>query len=671
MSVIERAKQWYKSSAVAIGRLNVKYSSTNPDAHHRLGKALVQAGQWEAAIAACHQAIELDSKNPWFYKTLAEAHMGQGQWKAAILASQTGIALNPNLPWLHHGLSKALMSQEKWAAAIVAVRRAIDLKATVSWFHFTLGEACFQSGQWEAAIDPLRRAIELAPRFPWSYYYLGQVLVAQEKIEAAIAVYQQVLKRHPNLEYLQSCLDYALHLKDQDQRIQAYCQMYSQTCSQTQVNERDRPLQILMITPYPTYPPKHGAITRMFYEMQALGRQHHLVVVSFVFSQGDYRLEAEVSRYCDLSITVMLGDAPPRQPHQPKLIHRYSSQRMRKILNVLKTANFDVLLCDFIYMAQYRDIFENIYCVLGEHNIESQLLKRCAEINSNVEINRLATQTESVKAFFESDSEAGLLAAFETEYWQKFNLRMVVSEYDRQTLEDRCKIGQTIVVNNGIDINEVTLLNNPHSKTILFIGTLNYYPNIDGACYFVEQILPIVWQQDPTISFWMAGADPPQMILDLAQDSRIRVIANPESMSDVAQDCQMTIVPLRVGGGTRIKILHSMAMGLPVVTTRLGCEGLAIVEGVHLLVRDHPKAFAEAILQLLSDGELQEKLRVKGRKLVEQQYDWQEIFQQAEQQIVAGFQQWQRARSSLPFGDERSTEKQPKAVPNPHPKAGE
>ncbi|KAM3094102.1 tetratricopeptide repeat protein [Phormidesmis sp. 146-35] len=648
MSVIQRLKQWYKSSAVAIGRLSVKSSSTNPGAHHRLSKALVQAEQWSAAIAACQRAIELNSKNPWFYKTLAEAYMGEGQWKEAVSASQIGIALDPNLPWLHHGLSKALIGQEKWEAAIASVQQAIDLNDAVSWFHFTLGEACFKSGQWAAAIVPLRRAIELAPGFPWSYYYLGQVLVAQEDVEGAIEVYQQVLKRHPNMEYLRSCLDYALHLKDQDQRIQAYVQEYSQKHSQkhsrTQVNKSES-LRILMVTPYPTYPPKHGAITRMFYEMQALSRQHHLVVVSFVFSQGDYRLEAEVSHFCNLSITVMLGDAPPRQPQQPKLIHRYSSQRMRKILNTLQTANFDIVLCDFIYMAQYRDIFQNTYCVLGEHNIESQLLKRCAEVNGNVEVNKLATQTESVKAFLESESESALLADFETQYWRKFNLRIVVSESDRQTLESRCNIGSTIVVNNGIDTTEVTLLENPDNKNILFIGTLNYYPNIDGACYFVEKILPIVWQQDPTICFWMAGADPPQAILDLAQDSRIRVIANPETMSDVAQNCQMTIVPLRIGGGTRIKILHSMAMGLPVVTTSLGCEGLAIMEGVHLLIRDQPESFAEAILQLLSDDELQEKLRVNGRQLVEQQYDWRQIFERAERQIVAGFWKWREERS--------------------------
>ncbi|NJK53069.1 MAG: hypothetical protein HC936_10090 [Leptolyngbyaceae cyanobacterium SU_3_3] len=156
---------------------------------------------------------------------------------------------------------------------------------------------------------------------------------------------------------------------------------------------------------------------------------------------------------------------------------------MRKILNKLKNANFDVVLCDFIYMAQYQEIFKDTYFVLGEHNIESQLLERCAEIKDNTELNKLATQTEAVKAFVESDFEAKLLADFEDEYWQKFNLRMVVSENDRQILNDRCKVGQTIIVNNGIDTQETIMVENTESKTILFIGTMNYFPNIDGALY--------------------------------------------------------------------------------------------------------------------------------------------------------------------------------------------
>lgn len=633
-------KQACHTAHIAIRRIQTQLQPKQAWSHHELSRAFLAQQQWQPAVTACHAAIQLDPTCAWFYKTLAEAYSGQGLWEKAIAACHTGIRLNPapsELAWLHYTLAKAYMGQEQWQSAIEACQQALQLDSQF-WFYFSLGEALVKNGQWAAAVSPLRRALQLNSDFPWTYYYLGEALVAQEEIAAAIEVYQQVIRKYPEIEYLKSCLEYTQYLQNQEQRIQTYCQRTQQKHSR-----QSNRLRILMLTPYPTYPPKLGAITRMFHEMQTLGERHELVVVSFIFMKEDYRLEADLVRYCELGLTVMIGDAPPRQPDQPKLIHRYSSERMRKLLRLLQPANFDVFLCDFIYMAQYRDMFPDAYAVLSEHNIESQLLQRCAAVNQDsTQLEQLAQQTAAVKAFVEPDTEAKLLAGFEDQYWQRFNLRMVVSQQDQQEMERRCSIGQVVVVNNGIDTKNVELVNSSCNQKILFIGTMSYYPNIDGASYFVEHILPIVWQHNENVTFCIAGAEPPPAILDLTQDPRIMVVANPENMSDVAKTCQITVVPLRIGGGTRIKILHSMAMGLPVVSTGLGCEGLAVTDGVHLLIRDQPETFAAAILQLLADAELQQALRRNGRALVEQIYDWQRVFEAAERQIVAGYQQWKQ-----------------------------
>lgn len=643
-NLLQSLKQIYLSAIVFVNRWRVQQQPADPGSYHNLAKAYVEQSQWQAAIDACQVAIEIDP-SPWFYKTLSEAYMGQGLWQLAITASQTAIQLDPEVSWLHHTLAKAYIGEENWQAAITACQRAIELDSQVSWFYYHLGEAQVKNGQWDEAIPTLRRAIELDPDFAWAYYYLGEALLAKADTEAAIEVYQKVTQQHPDIAYLRHCLEYAQHLQIQEQRIQAYCQKVrdqkARDPAAQAAGQKGERLRILMLTPYPTYPPKQGAIARMFHEMQVLGARHELVVVSFIFLKDDWRLETELANYCELGIMVMIGDALPRQPQQPKLIHRYSSERMRKLLRLLQPAQFDLVLCDFIYMAQYIDLFPDAYPVLAEHNIESCLLKRCAAVNQNdTQLKQLAQQSAAVKAFVASDDEADLLAAFEDQYWQKFNLRLVVSEQDQQEMNDRCQYGKTIVAKNGIDTKKVTLLDQTSSQTILFIGTMSYYPNIDGACYFVEYILPIIWKHNSEITFCIAGAEPPQTILDLAQDPRITVIANPEDMSDVARNCCMTVVPLRIGSGTRIKILHSLAMGLPVVSTRLGCEGLAVEDGVHLLVRDEPAAFAEAVLQLLTTVELQQRLRHNGRTLVEQEYDWQRIFQEAEQEIVANYNAW-------------------------------
>ena len=168
------------------------------------------------------------------------------------------------------------------------------------------------------------------------------------------------------------------------------------------------------------------------------------------------------------------------------------------------------------------------------------------------------------------------------------------------------------------------------------MGTMSYYPNIDAVLYFVEQILPLIQQQDDSISFCIAGREPPTIIKKLAiSHTNVEIIADPEDMSLVAQECIIKVVPLRLGSGTRIKILHAMAMGLPVVSTSVGYEGLEMIDGVHLLIRDRPQDFAAAVMQIYHDQELWMKLRENGRQLVEKQYDWHNIFTKYESEILA------------------------------------
>ena len=639
IGVYEPTRQFYQTwviaSLIAILELMVRLRPQQAGNHYHLATALLKQGQWEAAQVAIKQAIALNPSLAAHHQALAAAYRGQGLWAEAIQASQRSIELQPNCAWYYHDLGKAYTEQEAWLEAIPAFQQAIELAPNIFWFHFNLGEAFLKSGRWAEAAKTLEQAIEQEPSFVWSYYYLGEALLAQEKIDDAIALYEQALRIRPSNDQLRCTLAYALQLQDQWQKISDYRQRLAAAPA-------DGRLKILMLTPYPPFPPKLGALSRMFHEVKCLGERHHLVVASFIFSKEDYQLEFQLEQHCDLAITMHLGDAKTRQPEQPKLIHRYSSQRMEKVLKELGAIDFDIVSFNFIYMAQYRHFFPRAYHVLEEHNIESDLLKRCAELNrGNTTINKLAQQVDAVRAFMEADREAQLLAAYEDAEWPHFPLRHVVSENDREILDSRCSVGETLIVNNGIDLHSVTLLPDNPNRQVLFIGTLSYYPNIDGACYFADTILPLIWQKDPTVKFWIAGASPPTQVKDLAKDARIKVIADPDDMSEVAKACSITVVPLRVGSGTRIKIIHSMAMGLPVVSTSLGCEGLKVEDGKHLLVRDRPEAFAEAVLQLLQDIALRQSLRHTGRQLVEQEYDWQSIYAQAEQGMVKRFQQWQ------------------------------
>jgi glycosyltransferase involved in cell wall biosynthesis/Tfp pilus assembly protein PilF len=631
---IKLRKAYYKA-ALALTRISVKLLPQNFQTNLGLMQALIGREAWSDAIALGQDLLSRHADQPTLYKTLAEAYMGQGEWTEALTAAKTALSLDASNPWIDHTLAKVHIGLEQWPEAIAAERRAIARETEVIWFHYHLGEALVKQGEWAAAIVPLERAIDLDPNFPWSYYYLGEALLGLEQLDRAIEIYDYAAAKHPNIDYLQYCRQYAHHLKTQETRIQQYVDAAQREDSQGS----DRQLRVLMLTPYPTFPPKLGAITRMFYEMKNLGERTNLAVFSLIFSKEDYRLEQDLAQYCQLPITVMIGDSPPRQPQQPKLIHRYNSRRLRQLLQQISAANFDIVVADFIYMAQYRDIFPQAFHVLAEHNIESELLRRCSEVTDQQKLGQIANQREAVKAFMESAAEADLLAAYEDANWPHFPLRWTVSDLDRQDLDRRCQEGQTWVINNGVDTRQIGCFSDQPNNRILFIGTLSYYPNIDGSLYFAQNILPHIWAQDPTVEFWIAGAEPPDMVLDLAKDPRIKVLANPDDMTAVARECSITIVPLRIGSGTRIKILQSLAMGLPVVSTALGCEGLKVEDGVHLMVRDQPEAFAQASLDLLRNVQSRQTLRQNGRQLVEQVYDWNEIFQSAIDRMLLAYEQ--------------------------------
>ncbi len=592
----------------------------NPHASLKLAQAFFKSGQPHRAIEIGQSLQALEDKELQIERQhlLAHAYQSLGQWQEAIEAHQTAIAVDLRKARLYHALGQCYGQQEEWQKAIDAYDVAIALEPGNPHIHYSLGIAYVKTGQWQAAIQTLQLAQRSLPGEAWISYFLGEAWLAIGDTESAIRLYRKTLRRSPWFLYLHICLIYAKHIQQQDQRIDAFC-----TLAKTQPSTKRR---MLMIMPYPPYPPTTGGLVRMFNEIKAMGQAYDVTVVSFIFQKRGFWIEQPLSHYCQFSATVLMGDCPPQISNQPRLIHRYSSARMGQLLQKLSQIPFDFVLTDFIQMAQYHDRFPNAFHILGEHNIESELLRRSIQSQNQTELQRLSSQNAAFQGFLGGLQEADLLAQYERSLWPKFPLRMVVSTLDREILEQNCGIGKTIVVSNGVDTQSISPLPDNANKIVLFIGTLSYYPNIDGVQYFVQDILPLIWEQDPKVQFWIAGAEPPQMLLDLALEARIKVIANPADMTQVARQCCITVVPLRIGSGTRIKILHGMALGLPIVTTSLGCEGIGVTDGKELWVRDRPEAFAAATVALLKDRDRRQAFRQKGRELVEKNYDWAAIF---------------------------------------------
>lgn len=370
----------------------------------------------------------------------------------------------------------------------------------------------------------------------------------------------------------------------------------------------------------------------MWEQIQYLGKRHDLTVVCFVSSQEEHNTHNTLADHCDPvmimeSRRTILSDRKDRRS-LPWPLQQYCSIAMRNTLQELQSMNFDIVLIEQIFMAQYLDLI-SARAILQEHNIESGIFRQCAELRWGSSGEPL---DQKERAFLQATWLH--MMEYENRTWPTFALRTTVSENDKQELDRRCQSGRTVVIENGIGTESVTLLPASGSRTILFMGAMEYHPNVDAVLYLATSILPRIRHHDPSISLVIAGRKPPQSIRQLASDPRTQIYADPDDMSEIARTCCLTVVPLRIGGGTRIKILHSMAMGLPVVSTSLGCEGLSVVDGRHLLIRDEPDQFAKAVLQLISDPVLQNDLRTNGRKLVEQRYDWKPTFKKLEDEML-------------------------------------
>ena len=541
---------------------------------------------------------------------------------------QTIISRLQITPILNRYYQKINNYQHFLAADINESQRNLDAQ---TYYH--LGHILLEQRDIDQAIIMLQKSIELAPNNADFNNKLGKAFENKYELEDAIALYQKALRLEPDNQKFSQDLDRVLKLQKRWQELTQYCQKLSQ-----QILPTEKSLKLLMIFPYPPYPSgKGGAAIRMFEQVKYFGKKHHLTVVSFIFDEVDYALEEELQPYCDRAFMTKLGTPmSPNLGNKQKQVHNLKTWNMWKILQQLSQIDFDIVFFDFIFTASYYPLFSDRVTILHEHNIESKLLKNCQQTDNKELIADLATEVSALKPFVDAESEYQKLEAFENRMWQQFSWLTVVSEADKQELDRRCNQGKTLVVKNGINTHNINPVNNQESQKILYMGTMSYYPNIDAVLYFIEQILPLIQQEDNSISLCIAGREPPNMIKELAiSHPNVEVIADPEDMSLVAQECIMSIVPLRLGSGTRIKILHAMAMGLPVVSTTVGYEGLEMIDSIHLLVRDQPQDFAEGVMQIYHDRELWMKLRTNGRQLVEKKYNWHNIFAQYESEILA------------------------------------
>jgi glycosyltransferase involved in cell wall biosynthesis len=310
----------------------------------------------------------------------------------------------------------------------------------------------------------------------------------------------------------------------------------------------------------------------------------------------------------------MLRYALAGKPPELKLLH--SEELGGKIRQLISTMDFDVVQIEHARMGLYLETLpQNRRCksILMFHNFTFQQYNRVSQIEQRWD--------RKLRALLNSVA----MRQWEPRYAERFDHCTTVSEIDRRLLLKANPRLRVDVIPNGVDIQKYQPLPAENaSPALLFIGNMGYPPCVDAALYFCREIFPRIRRTISAAELWIVGRDPRPEVLQLNGDG-VHVTGRVDDVIPYYRQSAVCVVPLRAGGGTRLKILEAMALGRPVVSTTIGCEGLEVVDGEHLLIADGPEQFAEKTVCLLTDRQLYQHISTKGRQLVQTRYDWDKI----------------------------------------------
>lgn len=384
-------------------------------------------------------------------------------------------------------------------------------------------------------------------------------------------------------------------------------------------------MRVLLLTQVLPYPPDSGPKVKTYYVLKYLAERHDVTLVSFVRDTDKVEHVEHLKSLCKKVVTVPITRSPVMDlqflgksllTNQPWMMVRDEREDMQAVLaDLAKTTDFDVVHADQLNMAQYALPFTKSRKVLDLHNALWVLYKRLSET---------LPLTKPMKYILMRDWR--LLKQYEGQMCRTFDAVLAVSQEDKLALiEAGARLDMTVIP-IAIDTDEQAQIpRQPRSPHIVHIGTMYWPPNIAGITWFLDEIYPLVKQRVPDVRCTLIGARPPASITDRAKaDPSLTVTGYVDDPIPYLADSSMMVVPLKAGGGMRVKILNALSQGIPMVSTTVGCEGINVTNGEDILVADSPEDFADATTRLLTNSILNRQITEKGRTMVVNTYDYRQ-----------------------------------------------
>lgn len=277
---------------------------------------------------------------------------------------------------------------------------------------------------------------------------------------------------------------------------------------------------------------------------------------------------------------------------------------------------YDVAICDFVQSARELRNIQDIPTILFQHNVESMIAKRHIEQSANL-LEKLFWWLQWKKMF-----------RFEAKMCKIFDTVIAVSDKDKVMFQTLYRLDNVVTIPTGVDVDYFQPVPDiqVNKYSVAFCGSLDWLPNEDAVLFFIKDILPLIKQHIPNITFTVVGKNPSPALQKLVKaSSDVTLTGWVEDTRPYLAKSAVFIVPLRIGGGTRMKIYEAMAMGKTVVSTSIGAEGLPVNNGEHLIIADQPQEFAENIITLLHDTPKREGIGSSARTFVRKHFAWQHV----------------------------------------------
>ena len=386
-------------------------------------------------------------------------------------------------------------------------------------------------------------------------------------------------------------------------------------------------MRVLHFAPRVCWPLDTGAKLRNYHLARVLSEKADVSLLAFTDAEQSL---GELEKFYEQVIAV------PRDPgytlakmirgtlgSTPLPVLNYTTDSMKRALeSILRDRDFDIVQVESIHLMTYLPIITGSrhrpLMICDWHNIESELLGRYSKREPNILKRAYAGKT------------ARLMSEFERRAMREFDAHIAVSKRDAQQLRSINSEARVFVIENGVDTayyEEAVSGGKAASKPnrIVFVGSMDYHANIDAAVSFARDVWPGLHDRYPEMIFTIVGRDPAPEVRALTTNPGIEVTGTVDDVRPFYREALAAVVPLKVGGGSRLKILEAMAAGVPVVSTTLGAEGLDVHDGEDIVIADTNEQLAEALGKVIKNEELRQRVSEAGRALVSDRYDWSRL----------------------------------------------